>query len=267
MLDKINVILSLNRVRALYVAIAIFSVFLAGHSIVKLTQYLAYGHRIAKDTVVDNINLPLHYISVNTISSADAPTPAAVQESTLPSLTVTGITYSSHSSHSRAIIKSPEGQKSYAINTPLEKHPDTLISQIHPDKVILKIGVHEQVLELEPLFTERETTSQRRPAGPQSTNSLDKYIKATVIYSTDKKIVGLRLNNNISGTAFRKTGLIPGDLAIKMNDRNLQDRENIDAALADISLLNTAKFTILRDKQQQPIKITTQDFITNMDVK
>jgi S1-C subfamily serine protease len=52
-----------------------------------------------------------------------------------------------------------------------------------------------------------------------------------------------------------------------MNDRNLQDRENIDAALADISLLNTAKFTILRDKQQQPIKITTQDFITNMDVK
>jgi type II secretion system protein C len=222
-----------------------------------------------RNTFIKEIKIPLHSVpTVLTVAAENGPpSSSVVQQTSFPKLTLTGITYSDNATHSRAILEGPEGQRSYAVNTVLESHPDVRISQIHPAKVVLKAGNKEQTIELALPFKKGNAAMPDTLPAPSDIDSLGKYIKATIVYRVDNEITGLRLNNNTPPAVFRKAGLTPGDLAIKMNNRTLQDKQSVEAALADIEQLRTAEFTIIRNEQQHIVKITTQDFITSMDVK
>lgn len=267
-LDKLNTLITEYRIRASYGLITIVSIILMGYAILMLVSFLHEDHAATSTTYTNEIALPLANIPAALPLASDAPAPVIAPVSSNVDLTVTGITYSKDSKRSRAIIRSTKGQKNYPVNAAIEEYPELRVAQIHPTQVILNNGGSLQTLELESPASKNGTTIGATPKLViAEIDTLGKYIKATIIQGENNNITGIRLHNNVAPTTFRKSGLIPADVAIKMNNHLLQDKQSVDAALTEMEQLRTAEFTVLRNGQQLLVKVSIQDFISNMDVK
>lgn len=264
MLDKIYARCLLYREMAAYTFILMLSVLLLGYAISDFWGIRTYRiTTIVAEPKKRTISLrALPAVPLQSVKESAGPT---VLDQPPSGLSLTGILYSSNNEHSRAILKGPEGQKSYAHNVNIDGYQNASIKRIYPSKVILFNAGKEYTLQLQSLTKKAQADDEQTYS--QEAITLRKYITPTIIYGSDKSIIGLRLHNNVSPAVFRQVGLAPGDIAIKLNNRNLQDRENVDLAIQELSQLRTIEMTLIQDNQQKLVKVSVEDFIKNMDVK
>lgn len=149
MLEKLISYISLHRIRSLYAAIGILASILMIYSAATLFLFFNGSSAPTHSVTASKIVLPLHVVPQNT--SQVAVQEVATQAEIPPiNLTLTGIIFSKNTALSRAFLQGPEGQKSYANGSSLEKHPDVVVVQIRPDAVVLNNRGKEQTLMLPP---------------------------------------------------------------------------------------------------------------------
>lgn len=269
MSDKLTLFLIRHRIRAIYFLILLASLLLTIHSIINFKKYIAISD-VFTVTAGDNsrpLVIPLRNAQGERTQQKGAqPVMASTPADTpLSDLQVTGIIYSNIAEHSRAILKSPTEEGNYRINVPVNGYPGVMIKQIEPNRVVLSNNGKTQLLVL---VKERVPLAhQREPARSSEPISLANYIIPTVVYNDNKDPEGLRLNSKVSLAIFRAAGITPGEIAIKMNNYQLKDKDNVNRALKELQQARIAEFTFLRNGQPELVTVSIRDFAINGDIK
>ncbi|MBW7985032.1 hypothetical protein ES150_21070 [Enterobacillus tribolii] len=269
-LDNLVSFLLAQRVRAIALVIVLLSISLiiycANTLIIDISQ-----NNIEND--INNIypqqKLILPLSRVTNAPAQRKETHVVTKSAQVINIQVTGIIYSNEVKGSRAILKNERSQRSYATEEPIEGYENVFLQKIDPDKVTVNNNGQLQILAL----TEKKSSTSSsdesliQPNSENQSISLENYIFPAIVYSESHIPNGIRLNNKVSPAVFRAAGLIPGDIAIKINNHIIENIEQANEALNEIKQLRTIEFTLLRNGQPILATVSAQDFINNTDAK
>ncbi|KGJ98116.1 type II secretion system protein GspC [Thalassotalea sp. ND16A] len=200
-------------------------------------------------------------------------------------LTLTGLVASDDSSVAAAIIESKGKQETYGIDDKIEG-TRALLKQVHSDRVIIESSGRMETLMLDGFEYSKEigadrekptvTTSVNRPKKTSLTNrgkskadpqksarikdrvakarseilqnpgKLTDYIKVSP-YRVDGKIKGYRLMPSKDPEFFTEVGLIPGDIAVQINGKDLTDVREARKALIELRKAEQVDLLVERD--------------------
>lgn len=169
--------------------------------------------------------------------------------------------------HARAIIADPRGQEEqYAIGDNLPGNAE--LSEIHPDRVILKRNGRYETLRLPQDQINRAsnvTVSARQPAGPgpgqrlqairrqvqRNPASLYEVVRPVPKQDEEGNIIGYTLQPGRDRQLFDQLGLQSGDVVVQINDLRLDNAANSARALRSVQNGEQVSMTVLRDGQEQ----------------
>jgi general secretion pathway protein C len=202
------------------------------------------------------------------------PTPVDAPDTKL-NLVLKGALASDDPDHARAIIADPRGkEEQYAVGEKLPGNAE--LSEIHPDRVILKRNGRFETLRLPRDKNILNTAASQAPAmavrTPQSLSKLQQLtaarqklkagaanlsnlVRATPKRGEDGKTIGYVLSPGNDPGLFRQVGLQPGDIAIQVNDIKLDNPGNSARALRSIQDGSSVSVTVLRNGQEQVVSL------------
>ena len=184
-------------------------------------------------------------------------------------LVLHGVFASEKSGKARAIIADPRGkEEQYAIGDMLPGNAE--LSEVYPDRVILKRNGRYETLRLMQDSPLARTAATRRPGRKLSTRSerlfkeLREKIQKTPMTLLEivrprpyrdggNKIIGYSLQPGPEPVLFKELGLEAGDIALQINDVRLDSAQSGMRALRSIKSGDTAIMSILRDGQEQSL--------------
>ena len=189
-------------------------------------------------------------------------------------LVLRGALSSDDPAHARAIIADPRGKEDqYAIGDNLPGNAE--LSEVHPDRVILKRNGRYETLRL-PQDQQRKSptisavNASPRPSvqPPARANvverlqnirqrvqknpvSLYEVVRPVPKQDEDGNIVGYTLQPGRDRELFDNLGLQPGDVVVQINDLKLDNAANSAQALKSVQNGQEVTMTVLRDGQEQ----------------
>ena len=174
--------------------------------------------------------------------------------------------------HARAIIADPRGkEEQYAVGEQLPGNAE--LSEIHPDRVILKRNGRFETLRLprdkQSTNTVASRTVMARPkaASPrerlnsarqqlqQGSPNLSNLVRATPKRGEDGKTIGYTLSPGRDPDLFAQVGLQEGDVAIQINDIKLDNPTNSARALKSIQSGESVSVTVMRNDQEEVLSL------------
>jgi general secretion pathway protein C len=189
-------------------------------------------------------------------------------------LVLRGALSSDDPAHARAIIADPRGKEDqYAIGDNLPGNAE--LSEIHPDRVILKRNGRYETLRLpqdqqqKNNIVSARATALRSDARSQPRNSPAQRLQAitrrvrqnpTSLYEVvrpvpkqdeEGNIVGYTLQPGRDRELFDHLGLQQGDVVVQINDLKLDNAANSAQALKSVQNGQEVTMTVLRDGQEQ----------------
>ena len=216
------------------------------------------------------------------VSQQAAPVAAAVPieaPDTRLKLVLHGVLASDDAQHARAIIADPRGkEEQYAIGDSLPGNAE--LSEVHPDRVILKRNGRYETLRLpqdqrQPTNTIaavntslRSAPRSRVRAGPaqrlqnisrrvrQNPVSLYEVVRPVPKQDEEGNIVGYTLQPGRDRELFTHLGLEAGDVVVQINDLKLDNAASSAQALRSVQNGQEVSMMVLRDGQQRLLRFT-----------
>ena len=196
-------------------------------------------------------------------------TPVEAPETKL-NLILKGALASNDPEHARAIIADPRGkEEQYAVGEQLPGNAE--LSEIHPDRVILKRNGRFETLRLPRDKSSSNTVASRRVSARPSASprarlnaarqqlkqgrNLPNLVRATPKRGADGKTVGYTLSPGRDPDLFEQVGLQAGDVAIQINDIKLDNPTDSARALKSMQSGESASVTVMRDGQEQVLSL------------
>ena len=197
-------------------------------------------------------------------------TPVDAPETKL-NLILKGALASNDPEHARAIIADPRGkEEQYAVGEQLPGNAE--LSEIHPDRVILKRNGRFETLRLPRDKKSANTVasravSSRRTASPrqrlssarqqlkQGKTNLPNLVRATPKRGKNGKTIGYTLSPGRDPDLFEQVGLQAGDVAIQINNISLDNPTNSARALKSMQSGESVSVTVMRDGQEQVLSL------------
>ena len=197
-------------------------------------------------------------------------TPVDAPETKL-NLILKGALASNDPEHARAIIADPRGkEEQYAVGELLPGNAE--LSEIHPDRVILKRNGRFETLRLPRDKKSANTVasravSSRRTASPrqrlssarqqlkQGKTNLPNLVRATPKRGKNGKTIGYTLSPGRDPDLFEQVGLQAGDVAIQINNISLDNPTNSARALKSMQSGESVSVTVMRDGQEQVLSL------------
>ena len=192
-------------------------------------------------------------------------------------LILRGVLSSDDPVHARAIIADPRGkEEQYAIGKELPGNAE--LSEIHPDRVILKRNGRYETLRLPkdkiPSNTTASNTAASRyvsriTSGSSSRQRLNSVrqqlrqaparvsdlIRATPKRGEDGSTIGYVLSPGRDPELFEQVGLQAGDVAIQINDIKLDNPANSARALKSMQIGESVSVTVMRNDQEEVLSL------------
>lgn len=182
--------------------------------------------------------------------------------------------------HARAIIADPRGKEDqYAIGDNLPGNAE--LSEVHPDRVILKRNGRYETLRLPqdpqqksitvsatktslrsavPQPQARTTPAQRLQAISQRVRqnpvSLYEVVRPVPKQDEEGNIIGYVLQPGRDRELFEHLGLQAGDVVVQINDLKLDNAANSAQALKSVQNGQEVTMTVLRDGQEQVVSFS-----------
>ena len=200
-----------------------------------------------------------------------ASTPVTAPETKLK-LILRGVLASNDPEHARAIIADPRGKElQYGLGDKLPGNAE--LSEVHPDRIILKRNGRFETLRLpknkkgSTTVASRSVSARRSTQSPQqrlsnarqqlskSPGKLSNLIRATPKRGEGGKTVGYILSPGRDPDLFAQVGLQPGDVAIQINDIKLDNPTNSARALKSMQSGDSVTVTVLRDEQEEVLNL------------
>jgi general secretion pathway protein C len=195
-------------------------------------------------------------------------------------LVLRGALSSDDPEHARAIIADPRGKEDqYAIGDSLPGNAE--LSEVHPDRVILKRNGRYETLRLpqdqqQKNITLSATNSSLRSAAPQpqarttpaqrlqaisqrvKQNPVTLYEVVRPVPKQDEagNIIGYVLQPGRDRELFDLVGLRAGDVVVQINDLKLDNAANSAQALKSVQNGQEVTMTVLRDGQEQVVSFS-----------
>jgi general secretion pathway protein C len=220
-----------------------------------------------------------HLMGVVTRKAAPATTavPADAPETRLK-LTLRGALASDDPANARAIIADPRGQdEQYSIGDTVPGNAE--LSEIYPDRVILKRGGRYETLRL-PVDTQpagnstasRSTVQPARRVGAtrnspqqrladvrqqlrQNPAGMQGLLRASVHTDDAGNMIGYALSPGNDPAMFAEMGLVDGDVVLQVNDMALSDPNNGARALQVLRSGEPVSVKLLRNGQEQLVTL------------
>jgi general secretion pathway protein C len=212
-----------------------------------------------------------HLMGVASQGNQPAPvaTPVDAPETKL-NLILRGALASNDPEHARAIIADPRGkEEQYAVGEQLPGNAE--LSEIHPDRVILKRNGRYETLRLprdkkmsntvasrivpsRPMTSPRQRLTAARQQLKRGTN-LPNLVRATPKRGKDGKTIGYTLSPGRDPDLFEQVGLQAGDVAIQINNIKLDNPSNSARALKSMQSGESATVTVMRNGQEQVLSL------------
>ncbi|MDP2561930.1 type II secretion system protein GspC [Psychrobium sp. 1_MG-2023] len=184
-------------------------------------------------------------------------------------VTLTGVVAHNLEERSMAIIEHQGSQETYIINQKIKSTRAT-VSEIHPDRVILKNNGRFETLMLDGFDYTTKSVSPSRMTDHKSSNlnaelaktrreilknpgKITDYISITPV-KRDGKIKGYRLNAGRNPALFNQSGLKPNDLATAINSYDLTDMSQAMQVMAELKNMNELMITVEREGQLTDIQ-------------
>lgn len=182
-------------------------------------------------------------------------------------LVLHGVLVSDQSGKARAIIADPKGkEEQYAIGDTLPGNAE--LSEVYPDRVILKRNGRFETLRLIQDNPSARTASTRRPKRKlsrqqeqvlgelrqkieQSPKTLLEVVRPRPFKNSSGEMVGYSLQPGRERELFSDLGLQAGDVVVQINDVRLNSVKSGIKALRSIQSGDTANMTILRNGQEE----------------
>jgi len=187
-------------------------------------------------------------------------------------LILRGVLSSDDPVHARAIIADPRGkEEQYAIGKELPGNAE--LSEIHPDRVILKRNGRYETLRLPKDKISSNTTASRyvsrntssssplqrlnsvRQQLQQAPSKVSDLIRATPKRGEDGSTIGYVLSPGRDPELFEQVGLQAGDVAIQINDIKLDNPANSARALKSMQTGESVSVTVMRNDQQEVLSL------------
>ena len=187
-------------------------------------------------------------------------------------LILRGVLSSNDPEHARAIIADPRGkEEQYAVGKELPGNAE--LSEIHPDRVILKRNGRFETLRLPKEKVSSNTVVSRfvsAPSQPSSSrqrlNAVRQQLKkepakvADLVRVTPKRggdgrTIGYVLSPGRDPELFEQVGLQAGDVAIQINDIKLDNPANSARALKSMQSGESVSVTVMRNDQEQVLSL------------
>jgi len=190
-------------------------------------------------------------------------------------LVLRGVYVSDESGNARAIIADPKGkEEQYAVGDKLPGNAE--LSEVYPDRVILQRNGRYETLRLEPDSKSKSRSAKKSPGKTlaashqqkireirqkikQSPKTLIQVVRPSPHMGKNGAMIGYMLHPGREPELFKGLGLQPGDIAVKINNIELNSKENGMQALKSIQSGDHASMTILRDGQEQAMNFRMPD--------
>lgn len=198
-------------------------------------------------------------------------TPVDAPETKL-NLILKGALASNDPEHARAIIADPRGkEEQYAVGEQLPGNAE--LSEIHPDRVILKRNGRFETLRLprdkqsSNTVASRTVSARPRAASPRErlssarqqlqrgSSNLSNLVRATPKRGEDGKTIGYTLSPGRDPDLFAQVGLQKGDVAIQINDIRLDNPTNSARALKSMQSGESVSVTVMRNDQEEVLSL------------
>ena len=182
-------------------------------------------------------------------------------------LILRGALSSNDPKHARAIIADPRGkEEQYGLGDTLPGNAE--LSEVHPDRVILKRNGRYETLRLPRSKKSKSrvasrTVSARSSVSPQQRlndarkqlqqrhGNLGGLLRASPKRGEDGKTIGYVLSPGRDPDLFAQVGLQAGDVAIQINDIKLDNPSNSARALKSMQSGDTVTVLVVRDGQEK----------------
>ncbi len=197
-------------------------------------------------------------------------TPVDAPETKL-NLILKGALASSDPVRARAIIGDPRGkEEQYAVGEQLPGNAE--LSEIHPDRVILKRNGRFETLRLprdkksantvasravssRPTASPRQRLNSARQQLKRGNANLPNLVRATPKRGKDGKTIGYTLSPGRDPDLFEQVGLQAGDVAIQINSISLDNPTNSARALKSMQSGESVSVTVMRNGQEQVLSL------------
>ena len=197
-------------------------------------------------------------------------TPVDAPETKL-NLILKGALASNDPNHARAIIADPRGkEEQYAVGEQLPGNAE--LSEIHPDRVILKRNGRFETLRLpkdkrssntvasrtvsaRPKASPRQRLNSARQQLQRGSPNLSNLVRATPKRGENGKTIGYTLSPGRDPDLFAQVGLQEGDVAIQINDIKLDNPTNSARALKSMQSGESVSVTVMRNDQEEVLSL------------
>jgi len=197
-------------------------------------------------------------------------TPVDAPETKL-NLILKGALASNDPEHARAIIADPRGkEEQYAVGEQLPGNAE--LSEIHPDRVILKRNGRFETLRLpkdkrssntvasrtvsaRPKASPRQRLNSARQQLQRGSPNLSNLVRATPKRGENGKTIGYTLSPGRDPDLFAQVGLQEGDVAIQINDIKLDNPTNSARALKSMQSGESVSVTVMRNDQEEVLSL------------
>lgn len=213
-----------------------------------------------------------HLMGVATQNTATATVdiPANAPDTRLQ-LTLRGVLASDEPGGARAIIADPKGKdEQYSIGDALPGNAE--LSEIYPDRVILKRSGRYETLRLPVNSRPAGSLSRRSRSAPvagnpqarlnavrqqlkQDSRKIDGLLRAAIHKDGTGRMIGYRISPGRDPALFAELGLVDGDVVTQVNDMDLSDPANSARALQTLQSGESVSVTLVRDGQEQLVTL------------
>jgi len=191
-------------------------------------------------------------------------------------LTLRGVLASDEPDGARAIIADPKGKdEQYSIGDALPGNAE--LSEIYPDRVILKRSGRYETLRLPVNSRPAASLTRRSRSAPEALQSMngspqarlaavrqqlkqdsrkiDGLLRAAIHKDATGKMIGYRISPGRDPALFAELGLVDGDVVTQVNDMDLSDPANSARALQTLQSGESVSVTLVRDGQEQLVTL------------
>jgi general secretion pathway protein C len=168
-------------------------------------------------------------------------------------LKIVGLVAASIPHYSSTIIDDAGQQTSYFVGSKI-KGTSATISSIFRDRIILNVNGNMQALLFDKNAANKHVVADQKPQRTVKINrqailknpqKLNDYIKISVV-AKNGKIIGYRVNPGHDKSVFESAGLVPGDIAVRINGVDLTNQQQSLTLLRSFPTLHKMSLTVNR---------------------
>lgn len=200
---------------------------------------------------------PVTLALFNTPSKA---VPGAVKKAPLV-LDISAIVYSSRPGLSIATVNQGGKQVSYREGEKLQGYDDVWIDSIEKDSIQIRDKGDTETVQLKnPDYIKGIDTTRMLPVKDTKLveNHLGDYFILGPEYKSSDKLVGLKITPKSASDIFKKAGLNPGDIVVKINSNDVTGNKEIKTVIDQWARLDSASITIKRGGEDKNIHLDLQ---------